>query len=105
MTDVQTSDDQPRLEANRIIAANLREKADLLEQQGADGFRVQAYRHAADTVGELDSPLAGILAGKGRDGLIALPAIGASIATAIEEMLVTGRWAQLERLRGTSAPE
>jgi hypothetical protein len=46
-----------------------------------------------------------ILAEQGRDGLIAIPAIGEGIASAIEELVVTGRWSQLERLRGETAPE
>jgi hypothetical protein len=40
----------------------------------------------------------------GIEGLIALPHIGEGIAGAIAEMLVTGRWSQLERLRGTLDP-
>ena len=90
---------------NRIIAANLAEMADLLEQQEADGFRVQAYRHAADQVETMHQDLAAILAEDGLKGLIALPAIGTSIASAIAEMIRTGRWAQLDRLRGAASPE
>jgi DNA polymerase (family 10) len=37
-------------------------------------------------------------------GLDALPAIGPGIASAIAEMLQTGRWGQLERLRGHLDP-
>ena len=37
-------------------------------------------------------------------GLDALPGVGPGIAAAIAEMLQTGRWAQLERLRGTLDP-
>jgi hypothetical protein len=36
---------------------------------------------------------------------MALPAIGRGIAMAIMEMLSTGRWSQLERLRGALQPE
>jgi hypothetical protein len=36
---------------------------------------------------------------------MALPAIGRGIALAIMEMLSTGRWSQLERLRGALQPE
>ncbi|MDH3740558.1 MAG: helix-hairpin-helix domain-containing protein [Hyphomicrobiales bacterium] len=92
-------------QAHHVIEANLREMADLLEQQDADRFRIQAYRNAADALSTLQRPLADILAGEGTKGLIALPAIGSSIAAAIAEMLQTGRWAQLERLRGTTSPE
>ncbi len=34
-----------------------------------------------------------------------LPAVGRSIGAALAEMLATGRWAQLERVRGTLEPE
>jgi len=90
---------------NAVLAANLRELADLLAQQGADGFRVSAYRRAADVVDALDRPVTDVLAAEGREGLIALPGIGVGIAAALSEMVVTGRWTQLERLRGTSEPE
>ena len=90
---------------NETLAANLGEFADLLAEQDADGFRTAAYRRAADTIGELDRSAAEIFAEEGREGLLALPGIGPSIAAAIAEMLTTGRWAQLERLRGTLAPE
>ena len=44
------------------------------------------------------------LTGRGRPGLVALPRIGRGIAAAIVEMLRTGRWSQLDRLRGTLDP-
>lgn len=91
--------------ANYAISAKLREYADLLEYQGADGFRERAYRAAAETVDTLGQPVADILASGGRDGLVELPGIGKRIAASISEMLVTGRWTQLERLRGELDPE
>ena len=90
---------------NQAIADRLREAADLLEQQGANPFRVSAYRHAADTVAVLPEDAADLLEREGPAGLEALPAIGRSLAAAIAEMATTGRWAQLERLRGAAAPE
>ena len=42
---------------------------------------------------------------EGVDGLVALPTIGKGIASAIWEMVHTGRWSQLERLRGSLQPE
>lgn len=91
--------------ANLAIAGNLSEYADLLETQDADSYRVNAYRHAAETVGSLDRPLHGLFDEEGMKGLEALPGIGRSIAGVIAEMLTTGRWAQLDRLRGTIEPE
>ena len=41
----------------------------------------------------------------GLAGLIAEEGIGKSTARAMAEMIETGRWSQLERLRGTSDPE
>lgn len=90
---------------NEDIATRLREAAELLHQQGANPFRVSAYRHAADTLSGLKEDVADILARDGIDGLIALPGIGQSLAAAIDEMVRTGRWMQLERLRGTAEPE
>ena len=90
---------------NAQIAERLRFMADLREQQGDNGFRVQAYRRAADTLERLEQPVDAVLAQKGRAGLMALYGVGAGIAAAIAEMASTGRWAQLERLQGVLEPE
>ena len=82
----------------------LREAADLLEAQGANPFRVSAYRKAADTVRDLGEDVATIVARDGAAGLEKLPHIGRGIAAALVEMERTGRWTQLERLRGSSDP-
>jgi hypothetical protein len=90
---------------NLPLAAKLSEFADLLEQQEADRFRVAAYRRAAAALSELDRPVDAILADGGREALVALPAIGRRIAAALAEMVATGRWSQLDRLRGSLDPE
>jgi putative hydrolase len=90
---------------NISSAARLRELADLLSEQQANPFRVRAYRQAAETVDGLGESLAELVRLGGRAGLIALPAIGPTIADGILEMLDTGRFAQLERMRGTMDPE
>ncbi len=90
---------------NQAIAAKLQEIADLLEQQNANPFRVNAYRRAARTVSGLEEELFVLAEREGIEGLEHLPAIGRSIALAIQEMLQTGRWMQLERLRGSLDPE
>jgi hypothetical protein len=89
---------------NQQIALKLAQAADLLEQQGANPFRVSAYRRASDTVSRLDRDIGELAETEGADGLVALPGIGTGIAAAIEELLHTGGWAQLERLRGTLEP-
>jgi putative hydrolase len=90
---------------NETIAGKLREMADVLEQQQADGFRISAYRRAAASVDSLPTSIGDIAHADGLDRLMALPAIGRGIAMAIMEMLSTGRWSQLERLRGALQPE
>lgn len=90
---------------NTRIAAHLRRYANLLEAQGEDGYRVRAYRRAADEIDLQTEPLADCLRRKGIDGLVALKGIGTGIAAAISEMLTTGRWRQLERLEGELTPE
>lgn len=91
-------------ELNQRIAERLREAADLLERQGANPFRIRAYRSAADTLEHLERGVDAILAEEGMDGLTALAAIGKGIAASIAELVHSGRWAQLERLRGTADP-
>lgn len=90
---------------NASIAMKLEEMADLLEQQGANPFRSRAYRRAAQSIAALDTDLADIHARQGYRGLLALPNVGRGIATALSEILATGRWAQLQRLRGCLEPE
>ncbi|GAB4522452.1 MAG: helix-hairpin-helix domain-containing protein [Roseibium sp.] len=92
-------------DGNRVVAEMLRDYADLLGQQGEDGFRQRAYQRAAEVVSTLEEPAADILAREGRQGLIDLPAIGKGIAGAIAEIVSTGRWSQLERLKGDLSPE
>lgn len=82
----------------------LAQAADLLEQQGANPFRVTAYRRASATVSRLGQDIRELAAAGGSAALIKLPGIGKGIASAIQELLATGRWTQLERLRGTLDP-
>lgn len=92
------------LEDHSRYTDRLREAADLLEAQGANPFRVSAYRKAADTVRDLDEDVATIVERDGATGLEKLPHIGRGIASALVEMARTGKWTQLERLRGSSDP-
>ena len=90
--------------SNARCADRLREAADLLEAQGANPFRVSAYRRAAATVLGLTEDVADIVEREGLPGLDALPGVGRGIAAALLEMTRTGRWIQLERLRGNADP-
>lgn len=89
---------------NGRIADQLRQMADLLSQQGANPFRVRAYRSAAGTLQNLSRPVSRILSEQGLKGLVDLPHIGEGIANAISEMVRSGHWAQLERLYGRLDP-
>jgi len=92
------------IKPNREIAEQLRQAADLLEQQGANPFRINAYRRAADTVAHLPEDARALVERQGIDGLLGLPGIGQGIAKAVYEIVATGRWGRLERLRGTLDP-
>ncbi len=89
---------------NVEVARSLREAAEVLATQGANPFRVNAYRRAATTVEELEESVADIVARGGVDALVDLPHIGAGIAGAIAEIVATGRWRRLDRLRGELDP-
>lgn len=94
----------PEMVTNGFVAGRLAEVAALLERQGANPFRVHAYRHAAATVRALDRPVRDIVATEGLDGLDRLPGIGRGLAASIRELVATRRLAILDRLRGESDP-
>ena len=76
--------------------------ADLLELQGANPFRIRAYRNAARTIGGLSDEAAAMLA-RGED-LRRLPGIGDDLAGKIAEIVETGRCSALEKLRKEMPP-
>jgi DNA polymerase (family 10) len=89
---------------NTEIARRLEEVAWLLTEQGANPYRVQAYRHAAETVRRLDRPVTELVQHEGTAGLRRLPGIGESLARSIRELVLTGRLPILDRLRGEVDP-
>jgi putative hydrolase len=91
-------------QVNIEIAQRLKEVARLLEEQGANPFRVQAYRHAAELLLGLRQSAAQILQQEGIEGLQKLPGIGETLARAIRDLVATGRLPMLERLRGEADP-
>lgn len=78
--------------------------ARLLDAQGADPFRVRAFRGAADTIRRLPVPVREFLRTRGTEGLEELPAIGPFLALAVRDLAVTGRLPMLDRLRSESDP-
>jgi Holliday junction resolvasome RuvABC DNA-binding subunit len=90
---------------NPHVAALLREMASLLQSQGDGPWRATAYRRAATTIDQLPRSVREIWQELGVAGLDALPTIGTGIASAIDEILRSGRWSRLERLRGEAGVE
>jgi DNA polymerase (family 10) len=90
---------------NRQVAARLDEVAQILEEQGANRFRVGAYRRAGETLRRMPRPVSEVLKEGGLEALEALPHVGESLARSIRDLLKTGRLPMLERLRGEADPE
>ncbi|NLG51177.1 MAG: DNA polymerase/3'-5' exonuclease PolX [Chloroflexi bacterium] len=88
---------------NADIADMLNEMANLLEIDGANPFRVRAYRQAALTIATMPRPLADMV--EQGENLTDLPGIGESIAAKIEEIVRTGKLDQLEEERSHIPPQ
>ena len=93
------------LSFNIAAARILRDCGELLRQQNANPFRVNAFMRAAQTLESLDADAREILRRRGLEGLVELPAIGTGLAAAIDEIARTGRLSRLDRLRGSADPE
>jgi DNA polymerase (family 10) len=83
---------------NLEVAKLFDELADLLEIQGANPFRLRAYRNASRTIESLTESVADI-AGDSDRQLQDLPGIGKEIARKIETIIETRQLPQLEELR------
>ena len=81
--------------SNAVIAGLLRRFAAALVIQGADRFKVKAYRRAADTLETLPVSAAERIA-QGND-LTDLPGIGKAISSTVQEIVRTGAMPQLDR--------
>jgi DNA polymerase (family 10) len=89
---------------NQAVAARFLDTARLLENQGANPFRVRAYRRAAQTLRRLRRPVEQILREEGPGGLDRLSGIGPGLAAAIRDFVATGRMPLQERLARTRSP-
>ena len=89
--------------SNADVADVLDETARLLELQGANTFRVGAYRRAAAGIRAWPEPLAAVYARDGLDGLQTLPGVGESLAKKIGELVSRGHLRALDRLRHKQA--
>jgi putative hydrolase len=90
---------------NRKIAQRLLDHATYLEGQELSLYRVRAYRRAAETVLRLERPLEEIVQREGRDGLEALPGIGAHLSFTLEGLVRTGEFRTLEAASTLTDPE
>lgn len=81
---------------NEHVADILEEYAEMLELNGEDPFRVNAYRRAAKAIRNLEVGV-GELWGRGE--LTRIPGVGLAIAQKVGEILGTGRLKALEELR------
>jgi DNA polymerase (family X) len=82
---------------NREIAAVFEEIADLLEFQGANAFRVRAYRNGARAIAELTESVADIVADPDRS-LQNVEGIGKDLAEKAAVLVQTGSLSMLEEL-------
>ncbi|MEK7792373.1 MAG: DNA polymerase/3'-5' exonuclease PolX [Pseudomonadota bacterium] len=87
---------------NADIAVIFEEIADLLEIQGANPFRIRAYRNAARIIGELSREVS-LLLKEGKD-LTQLPGIGDDLAAKIKEIVNSGHCSLLDRLHRELPP-
>jgi DNA polymerase (family 10) len=83
---------------NTEIASAFDEIGDILEFQGANNFRVRAYRNAARLIRDLTEPLTAIIEDPAR-ALTDLDGIGDDLAKKIVTLVETKRLPQLEKLR------
>ncbi len=83
---------------NPEIADAFDSVADILEFQGANQFRVRAYRNAARTIRDLPQSAAEIVADPNRK-LTDIEGIGKDLAEKIAALATTGKLAMLEELK------
>ncbi|MBD3305383.1 DNA polymerase/3'-5' exonuclease PolX [candidate division KSB3 bacterium] len=88
---------------NSDISAMFSKVAELLEIQGANQFRVRAYRNAARTIKSLSKPVATMI-DDGAD-LTEISGIGEDLAQKIEEIVTTSTLELLDRLKQETNPE
>lgn len=89
---------------NSQIARRLGELANLLDAQGANPFRVNAYRRGAMVISGLPEPVSQMYEREGVEGLEQLPHVGHTLAIAVRTLVETGRLPLLEHLRGEIDP-
>jgi len=87
---------------NSDVADTFNAVADLLEIEGANQYRVRAYRNAARTISTLSRSVSEMV--EAGEDLTNLPGIGEDLAGKIEEIVRTGDLKQLEKVEQRTPP-
>jgi len=82
---------------NDYVARILGQIADMLEFKNENQFKYRSYQMAAENVGSMGTPIAGI-AERGADELQQIPGIGKTISAQILEIVKTGRSSYFDEL-------
>jgi len=88
---------------NNDVAKIFNKVADLLDIEGANQFRIRAYRSAARTIGGLPQSVSDMV--QRDEDLSTLPGIGKDLAAKIKEIVKTGTLGQLAELEGRTPKE
>ncbi len=85
---------------NKRIADTLEQVADLLEFQGANPFRIRAYRKGAKTIADLPESIGSIVQDTSRK-VTDIDGIGKDLGAKVEELVTSGQLEMLEELLET----
>ena len=100
--EAQSAAQAPAL-SNAEIADRLAGLAQLLSTQKENPYKVKAYHRAAARIRSLSESLDELV--REDADLTQFPGIGEAIASAIREIVLTGKLRKLDTLRGQAAPE
>ena len=89
---------------NASIAGMFSDLADLLEIDGANAFRIRAYRNASRTIDSLTDSLEEMVA-EHPEQLTQISGIGKDLAEKIRLIIETGQLVQLEQMKETIPPD
>ena len=93
----------PSALSNAEIADRLAGLAQLLSTQKENPYKVRAYHRAAARIRSLSDSLDELV--REDADLTQIPGVGEAIASAIREIILTGKLKKLDTLRGQAAPE
>ena len=88
-------------DSNNVLANLFLSMAELLKKHGENPYRIRAYKRAADTIANLESPIAELVQ---TGDLRTLPGIGKDLASKIQEFVETGAVQAYEELKTPLPP-